>query len=304
MLLQLKSLNAEVFRSLSASDGFPPPWEDMAQLEVVADDWLTQLREGRHGHAKNHGWLTVVRDRIDRKVLTDEVEYLDRPDIANETKVGIVRILHTMNVAILSYRRFLRTLRPLIDAAAARFGRSVRILELASGSGEFSLALSKLAKQKKLDVEVTGSDIVPTHVAEGARRAAERGLSTQFRVLNAFDLSDLASDAFDIVFIAQSIHHFSAGQLAMMVAQSKEIATTAFVGIDGYRGFPLLAFLAAVAAPTLNHSYFHDAVITSRRLYSEFELALIARLAVPNEPVQVKHRIPGLSVLTARFDGA
>jgi hypothetical protein len=120
-------------------------------------------------------------------------------------------------------------------------------------------------------------------------------------VLDAFDMAGCAADRWDVVFIGQSAHHFTAGQLAKMIAQSRRIATTAFVAVDGQRSLKLLAFVPLSAAFTLERGLVHDGAITARKFFAESELAEIAAMAAPDATVTVAHHRPGYSVLTAAW---
>ncbi|MGK5092497.1 class I SAM-dependent methyltransferase [Deltaproteobacteria bacterium TL4] len=294
-MLQMKALNQKVLKKLE-QDLLRTEWDSMASLELLADRCIDQLRENRKKIAKNQGGLTRIRELLDRTIRTDDLEYLDDPDFPESKKVHMVRGLHYMNVMLFSYHHFLRILKPYIVQVEQQHNRPVRILELASGSGEFTLALASLAQKKGLPVEMTGSDIVEGHVLEGRKSAKKRRIPAQFIQLNAFEMSTIQDEAYDMVFIAQSIHHFSPGQLAMMMAQSQRICKTAFIGVDGYRSLFLLGFV-----PGMGHFYtigVHDAWVTARKFYSQSELELIGKLAAPDAAVKVRTSLPGYSVIT------
>ncbi len=275
----------------------------MKELCAAADGWIGRVLAERSRLSRERGGVLALADAVDRMVRTDEIEYLDDPDFPADTKQKMVRALHMMNRAFFSYHRFVYILAPLVREVAARHGRPARVLELASGSGEFTLAMARLAARQKLPVTITGSDYVKKHVEEGNRRAREQGLDVTFKEINAFAMDQGAAPGeFDIVFIAQSIHHFSPGQLAMMIAQSRATATTAFVGVDGYRCLPLVGLLPGLAVLKFRPSFIHDAWITSRRLFTELELWLAARIAAPDSPSLVVKSWPFHSVLFTRFD--
>ena len=96
--------------------------------------------------------------------------------------------------------------------------------------------------------------------------------------------------------------HFTPGQLAVMIAQSAQHTTTAFIGIDGYRsivlacGVPLMASLQGIASFTL------DGLTSARKFYSELELDMITEIATAKRDHAVSSAWP-LSVLSIRFDG-
>lgn len=274
------------------------PWTSMAELERQADEAVDALRRLRGEHASDHGWFNELVVGFDDWLRTDRPEHLDEPDFPAERKRAIVQALHRFNQGVFAYRRFFAVLLPLLRAVAAEQRRPVRILELASGSGEFSFALAELAAKQGLDVEVTGSDYLPAHVEEANRKADARGVGVRFLELNAFDLSALAPGSYDIVFIAQSIHHFTPGQVAMLIAQATRLAAVGFVGIDGRRSLALFGIVPTAGVLLRSRDYVHDAVVTLRKFYTESELELIARLAVPDGFVSVRPELPGYSVVT------
>lgn len=301
-MLQLETLSRELIDGYEAAGDLPAAWESMAELESVVDHLLDRLRADRLAAAGRRGPLTRVRAQLDASLRTKTPEMLDRPDVDDRTKVGIVKVLHGMNRAAGTYRAFLRVLAPWLRGAARDRGRPARLLELASGAGEFTLALARAARERKLPVEVTGSDIVGAYVERGNTLARRRGLDVTFRTLNAFDMSDLKHGDYDVIFIGQTIHHFTPGQVAMMIAQSRRVASHAFVGVDGARSLTNLALLSTVAAGAGlvagSPGFSHDAIISARRFYAAAELELIARVAAPRSTVTVRTVFPRHSVLT------
>lgn len=272
-------------------------WNDMPSLERAADAAIVALRRERSATAPSHGLLARALVAVDDRLRTDAPEYLDDPDFPAARRVAIVQALHRFNQGVFAYRRFFAVLRPFLRGVAGQ-RRPARVLELASGSGEFSLALAELARRERIAVDITGSDYFPEHVAACNGKAAERGLDARFIELNAFDMAHLDAGAYDLVFIAQSIHHFSPGQVAMMVAQASRVAATAFVGIDGRRSLGLYAVVPTTGLLWRSTDFVHDSVVTLRKFYTESELELIARIAAPRASVIVRPAHPGYSVLT------
>lgn len=296
MLLQHREIDAGLLPRVLRE---APAWTDMEGLARAADAAVAQLRALRRMEARRLGGLRGLAVRVDDWLRTDAPEHLDDPYFPPARKEAIVQSLHRFNQGVLAYHRFFRVLRPMLADVAAAHRRPVRVLELASGSGEFALALDRLARRAGLAVEVTGSDYLRAHVEVGNGKALARRAPVRFRELNAFDLSVLAPGDFDLVFVAQSIHHFTPGQVAMMVAQATRVATVGFVGIDGRRSPELFAVVPAAGLLFRSRDYLHDAVVTLRKFYTESELELIARLAVPDGFVSARPELPGYSVLMA-----
>ncbi len=277
----------------------------MADLAVAANDAIARLRARR---ARVGGPLSRLRHHLDTAIRCDTVEYMDRDDYPDIGKVRLVGQLHRLNTALLSYVRFLNVLRPHVQRLARATGRPARLLELASGAGAFSMQLTARAARSGLPVEVTGSDIQPAYVEHNNAVAAERGLAMRFRHLNAFDLTDVMPGEYDLLFVTQSVHHFTPGQLAMMIAQGARVGADTFIAVDGRRTLLLLGFLpfagSAISLATqrrVDTSFVHDAWVSARRFYSEPELSLIARIAAPSARVTVTRNEPAFSVLTVRY---
>lgn len=295
-MLQLEHLHREAMRDLWPDAGALPDWQDGDTLEAVTDRAVAELRAARIRAAARRGPLHRAWEAIDRAIRTDEGEWLDDPDFPEATKLEMVRALHLFNRVVGVYPRYLAILEPWIRKAAAAGARPVRVLELASGSGELACALLREARRRGLDVAVTASDVVPGYVAAGRETAARRGLELEWRALDAFDLSALEDGAFDVAFVAQSIHHFGPGQLARVIAETRRVARQAFVAMDGRRSLANLALVPGLAAFALRRPHLHDATVTARRFYAEAELELVARIASRDRGVRVSSR-PGLSVL-------
>jgi SAM-dependent methyltransferase len=291
-MLQLRTLNRALVPSLLATAAAPGE-----SLEARADRLVARLREQRYRIGQESRLPTRLAVTVDRWLRTDASEFLDRPDCPAARKVDIVTRLDRVNRLLRAYPRFLAALRPGIDAVYARERRPVRVLELASGSGDFTLALAALAQRQRLPVEVHGSDYLDAHVEAGRRKAAARGLDVGFRNINAFDMQDVAAGEFDLVFVAQTMHHFTPGQLAMMVEQASRKAAYGFVGLDVQRSLHVFGSVPGMALLNPDYAFLHDAVISIRKMYSEPELELIARLAAPAHQVRTYSRLPGYSVL-------
>ncbi len=300
-MLQLKTAGYIALDNLRSRKSFPPVWQDMAELEKSTDELISLFREERFNVSKELGGGYLIEEVIDRFVRTDDREFMDDSRIPEQERLESVKALERQNAFLQLYPRHIDILLPLIRQASERFRREVKILELASGSGGLALALASELKRKKFPARITGSDIVPSYIEESNRRAAGQNLPVEFMELNAFDMKRLGRDEFDIIITSQSLHHFSPGQLAVMIAQAGQHATTAFIGIDGYRsallglGVPFVAGLQAIPSFAL------DGLISARKFYSELELAMIAETAAGKNHHEVDCLWP-LSVLTVRFD--
>lgn len=291
MLQQRHTAARVISRSAASADT-----QTMQQLAENVDAALAEFRQDcQAGRFKLDPARLVAR--MDEWLRTDEPEYLDRTDVPDARKRDIMSGLHRFNRTVFAYKRFMKALQPLITRVHQQERRPVRMLELASGGGDFTLELARQAARQGLPVSITGSDYVAAHVDDANEKAGRAGIPVDFRVVNAFDMDTIEPGEFDIVFIIQTMHHFSAGQLAMMMNQARQVAGYAFVGIDGYRSLQLFGLMPLMAIINPQRDFLHDSFISIRRMYSEPELAYIASLAVPDSPVRTFSLHPGYSGL-------
>jgi SAM-dependent methyltransferase len=227
---------------------------------------------------------------------------MDDPAFPERGKLAIAQGLHLLNTVTGSYARLVGFLEPLLRRIHARHWRPARVLELAGGTGGFAFALARAARRRRLPVTVTGSDIVPLYVERAAAAASKTDLPLDFRRVDALDMRDLADGEYDVAFIAQSVHHFSPGKLARMIAECRRVATTAFVSVDGHRSVGMVGFVVGTAALAVWPAMIHDATISARRFYSAPELAAIARMGAPGARIETGRIAPLLTTLSARFD--
>jgi SAM-dependent methyltransferase len=301
-MLQLKKAGLKALENLRSAGGFPPSWQSMEELEAKTDDFLSRFLDERFRVSKEFGGGFLLTELLDRVMRTSESEHMDDKKLPEKEKLEMVRALDRQNQMMHLYPRYVGMLFSLIDEVAQDKQKEVSVLELASGSGGLALALAEEARRKHQPLSITGSDIVPLFIEEGNRQAEEKKLPVNFRLLNAFALPDFSAGSFDLMLLSQSIHHFTPGQLAIMIAQSAQHTKTAFVGIDGYRsillagGVPLMASMQGIASFAL------DGFTSARKFYSELELDIIAEIATGKKNHIVTSSWP-LSILTIRFDG-
>jgi hypothetical protein len=283
----------------------PPPTRlsDDDDVGTAGNETVEALRRHRHDRAAAAGPLWRALEAFDSRLRTTTLERLDRPEISDDRKLGIVEALHGLNVRLLSYWRFLNAAAPMIRRINTHEGRPARIVELAAGYGELTLRAPAMAKRLGLDLEITGTDIVPAYVERGRREAQRRGVAVTFETLDAFRM-DVSPGRFDLALIAQSMHHFSAGGLATMISACRGKVTTGFVGVDGHRSLLLLWFVPAYALAFGGQArldFAHDALLSGRKFFTESELLRIGQLAAPDAAVTARTSHPGYSVLTVDF---
>jgi SAM-dependent methyltransferase len=300
-MLQLKTAGYKALDQLRSQGEFPPKWTKIDELEGVTDRFMERFRRERFEVSKELGPGFLIPELIEQATRTGETEHMDNSADGRE-RLEAVQALDRMNRMTFAYEHQCDLVMPLV-AELARKGKPVGVLELAAGSGGLAFALAERARQTGIEVSVTASDIVPDMVNEGNRLAGERHLPVSFRRLNAFDLRDLDGlepGSADLVVISQSMHHFSPGQLALMIAQAERHGALAFVGLDGYRSLLLTGGVPLVASLQGIGTFTQDGLISARKFFSEIELDIIAAIATGRQEHRVTCSWP-MTMLHARL---
>lgn len=300
-MLQLKTAAFIALDNLRSIEGFPPAWRNMEELEQVADNFLEKFLEERFRASSELGGAFLGAELLDRALRTGEKELMDGDHLSVKEKLDLISALERQNTLMQIYPKQMDIILPLVLEAAQRSGKEIRLLELAGGTGGLALALASEVRKRGLPLRITGSDIVPAYIEAAKKFAAEKQLPVDFILLDALDPRGFGNEMFDIIVISQSLHHFTPGQLAVMIARSAHHATTAFVGLDGYRSLLLALGVPFVAGLQAIPSFALDGLTSARKFYSGMELEIIAEIAAGAGHHAVSCSWP-LSVLTVRFD--
>lgn len=196
---------------------------------------------------------------LDRLLQTDRPEYLDRDDIDDEVKRGIVTALDVVGRLFREHDRNAElVLHEVADIA------DPTILELGAGHGALSL---KVLEQHPT-AHVTVSDVNPESVAAIAASDLGSHPRAAVRTIDATAI-DAADGSFDLAVFALSFHHLAPAQAAQVLAEGTRVAGELLV-IDLPRMPSLLhiAKLAAMAPLALWWPFAHDGLISSLRSYS------------------------------------
>jgi 2-polyprenyl-3-methyl-5-hydroxy-6-metoxy-1,4-benzoquinol methylase len=245
-----------------------------AALEEVASSLLDEARvEMRRAHGS---WWARIATELDAALPNGALEHMDDPAFDERERTSAIRDLDLWNRRAGSYAVFASALRPLLGARS----EPTTVLDLASGHGGFALALASLAKEHGWRLRIIASDLRAEYVAIGRRRAAEAGLDVEFRVVDALHLSaSVAPGEVDVITCTQSLHHFGARGVVVLVAEALRHARRGILFVDLARAVSGLAAVGAVTGIFTNRTYFHDATVSVRNAFVPEELALLARCA-------------------------
>jgi len=238
---------------------------------------------------------------IDKTIWTDTIEHIDEPHFCINSKKEIIKGLHLKNSVFGTYNIAINLLKPFVEDINNREHRPARILEIGSGLGKLTFALYEKACETSMDINLTGSDIVPEYVKSAIKEAHEKKLNIDFKVIDAFNLDQLEPNSFDIIFNLHGMHHFSPEHLSMIMSGSQRVATKAFIGLDAYRGFGNLFFMITTGALASlwnwDFSLFHDSAISGRKMYSAKQLEIMAKIGCRNSTIITERLWPGLTAI-------
>lgn len=99
---------------------------------------------------------------------------------------------------------------PLARLARERKVNRLKVLDIATGSGDVPLALWRRARRRGVELEILGTDFSPRAVEYGRRRAEEAGANLRFEML---DVSEQPlPEGYDAVMCSLFLHHLSGAQ--------------------------------------------------------------------------------------------
>lgn len=113
--------------------------------------------------------------------------------------------------------------------AATNRGRAVRILDVATGSGDVPIRLWRRAKTAGIVAEISGCDFSPTAVAIAAENAKAASADLRFFVHDI--LRDVLTEKYDLVVCSLFLHHLSSEE-AVTVLQRMSAASGAIAVND------------------------------------------------------------------------
>jgi SAM-dependent methyltransferase len=216
---------------------------------------------------------------LDRLLQTDRLEYLDRDDVAVETKRSVVRALELTGHLFGNHERFAHI--ALEEVAEVP---DPSILELGSGHGGLSAKLLEMHPT----AHVTVTDVEPDSVAAIAAGPLGVDERATVRVMDATDI-DAADGSFDLAVFALSFHHLPPTLASRVIAEGTRVAAKLVI-IDLPRPpAPLHLLRLATMLPFAPFVPFvHDGVISSLRSYSPSALRALAAHA--DEGIDIKLR--------------
>ena len=160
--------------------------------------------------------------------------------------------------------------------------RPLRILDIASGSGDLPVAWAVRARRAGLKMDITATDISPVAVAQQQQRAKSAGV--QIASLQADCFAGELPTGFDVVTCSLFAHHLTETQTIDLLQAMRTASNNAVVICDLERT-RFNYGLIAVVSRLLSRSYVvhKDALLSVNNAYTKSEFADLAKTAFGRE---------------------
>jgi 2-polyprenyl-3-methyl-5-hydroxy-6-metoxy-1,4-benzoquinol methylase len=197
------------------------------------------------------------------------LEMMDRPQpVSAELERDLERI-RQLNHWFGSYRLVLRFMSRWIKP-----GARLRIVDLATGSGDIPRVIIDYAREIGAKVEIDALDRQP------ATLEIARKLSTAYPEISYYEANILewsSAEAYDIVLCTLTLHHFSDEDGARVLQQCREFSRRFVLVSDLRRGFLLKIGVQLLTALIFREPMTcHDARLSAARAFSFSEMHQLA----------------------------
>ncbi|KAA5539334.1 methyltransferase domain-containing protein [Roseiconus nitratireducens] len=212
---------------------------------------------------------------------------MDQPGLPEDEHrlalAGLARLNRFTGIASQLYRHLRRE-------ACRNPGRTLRILDVASGSADLPLAWAVRARRDGLKFEITTTDISDFAIAEQQRLAKQ--YDVQINSVQADCLNDPLPGGFDVVTNSLFMHHLDEHDVGRLTERMLDISRGKVMICDLERSRSNLA-LVSVGAHLLSRSVVvhHDARWSVRGAFTRDELKHLVR-AASGQDAAVRRVIP------------
>ena len=151
-------------------------------------------------------------------------------------------------------------------------GRTVRILDVATGSADIPLAILKWARRRGFDVRIVGVDLHAATVIAASRAVDESGEGERLRIVRADALRlPFADGSFDYTLTAMFLHHLDDDEAVRVLREMGRVARRGVIAADllrRRRAYFWITLFTLLANPMVRH----DARVSVAQAFSEPEV--------------------------------
>lgn len=222
-------------------------------------------------------------------------EWMDAPDLSEDRHRAALAGLRRLNWLSGISGTLFRQLARLATSATA--DRPLRVLDVASGSGDLPIDWLRMAARRNLPLEVTALDRSELAMQTAADAARQAGV--ELRTVCRDCLRDGLPSGFDVVTSSLFMHHLDPPDVSRLVQEMWRVSGRAIVICDLERSRVNLAIIAAAARLVTRSDVVHfDASASVRGAYTRDEFATLLHQALCfSAPVKRSHPCRYLAVI-------
>ena len=188
--------------------------------------------------------------------------------------------------------------KPLAALARCNPGRTIRVLDVATGAGDVSIGLWQRAKSAGVPLAVDGCDLSPTAVRVASRTAAAAAAPSRFFVHDA--LRAPFPHGYDVVACSLFLHHLADGEAVVLLRRMAKAAGALVLVNDLARSrFNYAAVWLACRVLSRSRVVRYDGPASVRSAFTSREARALAERAGLTR-VTVKPQFPCRYLLTWR----
>lgn len=155
--------------------------------------------------------------------------------------------------------------------------KCARLLDVATGSADIPLALSRWSAAYGVPLEIVGADLSPEVLAEARRHIIQSGIRLARADARSLPWQD---GSFDVVMCCLALHHFSPTEAVQVLREMWRVSARTVIVIDLRRSYTAyIGTWLATHTVARNRLTRHDGPLSVLRSYTPSEMALQARAA-------------------------
>jgi len=216
--------------------------------------------------------MILIPDLAQRQLQS---ELMDDPCLDSVEHASALNGLTRLNIL----SRTVGTLwKPIRQAAIAGGGRTLRVLDIATGSGDIPIGLQEVARRSGVALAVDACDISPRAVAMASERSKARRVAIRFFRLDA--LHETLDKSYDVVMCSLFMHHLTPQEVVRLLGNMRAATRGLVLVSDLRRGLAGYA-LAYVATRMFTRSrVVHvDSLLSVRAAFTLSEFRALAEQA-------------------------
>jgi hypothetical protein len=200
-------------------------------------------------------------------------EIMDQPGLCPKLHAGALRGLARLNL----FGSAGVLWRPLKALARRRPGRPLRVLDLATGSGDIPIRLWRLARKANIPLRIEGCDLSPFAVEQATAAATRAEADVRFFVHDAVHGGPLPG--YDAAISSTFLHHLDDDEAVTFLRLMADTARLVLVN-DLERSAPNFAMVYAASRLVSRSPVVHvDALLSVRAAFTPGEVRALAERA-------------------------